>query len=303
MFPADDPVEADVTQVFLTRFNLPTSGPESLIRAQEGWLRHRWELFTRFTVPSVRAQTEQRFTWLVYFDPASPQWLLRAIARHEAEHLYLPLFREEAPLAEVIADIQRLAPRSRELLTTNLDNDDGLAQDFAERLRAHRPAQARSAIYFSHGLIRSAGALYLRTDRDNAFCSVREPWEEPMSCWCDWHVLLKRHMPVTEIDGPPAWLQLVHDSNVSNRIHGRLARPDMFHPQFPGLLDDVPAPSRPRLLLDRTVTAPVRSLRDVLRALIKGAIMRFGGKAAIDRLKTMLARTQGRSAPSHGGAA
>ena len=33
-------------------------------------------------------------------------------------------------------------------------------------------------------------------------------------------------MPVVQLDGPPAWLQVVHGSNVSNRVRGRIVSPN-----------------------------------------------------------------------------
>lgn len=281
--------------MFLTRFNLPTPGPESLVRAQDGWLRTRWELFTRFTVPAMRAQTERRFRWIVYYDPASPAWLREAVSAHEAEGIYAPVYREQTPVPAVIEDIRRIAPPAHELLTTNLDNDDGLAEDFAERLRAHRPPAPRSAIYLTEGLIRSGDGLYLRRDRDNAFCSVREPWDDPLTCWCDWHVLLGTHMATSEIDGAPAWLQVVHGTNVSNRVRGALVDPSPFRARFPGLLDDLLPPGAGRRLADRALRRPLREGRDAMRLGLKKAIMLVGGKAALERAKTA-AKLRGRHA-------
>ena len=42
--------------VILTRFNLPTGGVEGIMRAREGWLRERIDLFERYCAPSVAAQ-------------------------------------------------------------------------------------------------------------------------------------------------------------------------------------------------------------------------------------------------------
>ena len=59
------------------------------------------------------------------------------------------------------------------LITTNLDNDDGLAVDFSERIRSVETTHRRVAVYAARGLIKSANTVFLRTDRHNAFCSVR----------------------------------------------------------------------------------------------------------------------------------
>jgi hypothetical protein len=296
MSPADEAATAAVTHVLLTRFNLPTPGPESLIRAREGWLQTRWELFTTYTVPSVRAQTVQDFHWLVYVDTESPEWLLQGIAAHEAEGLYRPLYRTAVSAEDLRADIADVVGERRELLlTTNLDNDDGLARDFVARLQAApRPAGSRQAVYLTNGVIRSGDRLYLRVDRNNAFCSVRETWDEPVTCWHDWHVLLGQHMPVVEVGGPPAWLQVVHGTNVSNRVHGRLVSPRGLHARFPGLLADVPEPSRSRVLLDAAVLAPARTARDAVRAGGKAVVMKVLGKGGLDRVKLVISRVRHR---------
>lgn len=287
----DDVGSSAVSHVFLTRFNLPTRGPESLVRAQDGWLRNRWDLFCRYTVPSMRAQTRQDYDWLIYFDVDSPEWLLNGISGHAAEGLYVPLFRTEVGPGDVISDIaDAVAVRGERLLTTNLDNDDGLAFDFVERLQAIDSAAPRSAIYLINGVIRSGDSLYRRTDRDNAFCSVLEGWQDPVTCWHDWHILLGQHMPVREVAGPPAWLQVVHGTNVSNRVHGRLISASDVVDQFGPLIADVSAPSRIRMMADRLLFGPARILRDRLRAVGKTALMAVGGKRGLDRVKELSGR-------------
>ena len=74
--PAGDRSSADVDHVLLTRFNLPSAGAESIVRAKDGWLRARIELFRRFCLPSVLRQTRQDFKWIIYLDPQSPDWLV-----------------------------------------------------------------------------------------------------------------------------------------------------------------------------------------------------------------------------------
>lgn len=45
--------ERALSHVLLPRFNLPSPGLESLVRAQDGWLRARWDLFSRSTVRTL----------------------------------------------------------------------------------------------------------------------------------------------------------------------------------------------------------------------------------------------------------
>jgi hypothetical protein len=135
--PAGDRSSADVDHVLLTRFNLPSAGAESLVRARDGWLRARIELFRRFCLPSVLRQTRQDFKWIIYLDPQSPDWLVRVMDDHSRRGTFAPIYRAEVGRSELLEDLRSVSGANhRELLTTNLDNDDGIAADFVERLQA-----------------------------------------------------------------------------------------------------------------------------------------------------------------------
>jgi N-acetylglucosaminyl-diphospho-decaprenol L-rhamnosyltransferase len=273
--------------VLLTRFNLPSVGPESVIRGQNGWLRERVGLFDEYCAPSVRNQTSRNFSWIIYFDPESPDWLRERISVYQAEGLFRPIFRATVSHEELLADIRSTvgpAPAGT-LITTNLDNDDGLASDFVERLQSVVAPHSRAALYLVNGLIGSQGDLFLRHDPNNAFCSVRESWADPVACWTDQHPLLGRHMPVVEIGGAPGWLQVVHGSNVSNRIRGRLVSPAPYAGNFGTLLEGWVPPSRQRMIGDRLLAGPRRAVRESVRAGLKWAVIRVLGRAGIDRIK------------------
>ena len=281
---------SDVDHVLLTRFNLPSEGVESIIRAKEGWLRDRILLFERYCLPSVRAQTNQNFRWIIYFDPQSPEWLKQRIQNHADEGAYAPIFRPSVSKAELTADIARVTGgHGTRLITTNLDNDDGLAIDFVERLQALGPRRERTAVYLARGLIKSESRLYLRTDKHNAFGSVVETWESPSTCWSDWHTLLGKSMHVVELYAEPGWLQVVHGANVSNRVRGRLVAPSGYAHLFPGLLDDARTPQLLELATDTIIAQPQRLARESGRALAKTIAMRLLGKKGMDQVKTRLA--------------
>lgn len=280
--------------VILTRFNLPTGGVEGLVRAREGWLRERIDLFERYCAPSVAAQQGVDVTWIVYLDPASPGWLLDRMAPYAERGLLHPVLREVVGVAELREDIAAVVGTPGDvLLTTNLDNDDGLAVDFCARLAAVATDEARVALYATRGLVLSDDGLFLLRDRRNAFCSVRENWDDPVTSWSEYHNELHRVMPVVEIDGPPAWLQVVHGGNVSNRVRGRLVDPAGHRSAFAVPLD-VREPARRDLLVDRAVRAPARRLRDGSRAATRRAGLRVLGKdryaAAKAALRTAVPR-------------
>jgi len=277
--------------VLLTRFNLPTGGVEARIRADEAWLANRWTLFERYCAPSVSAQTNTAFTWIIYFDPESPEWLKQAIAPYAEAGLFIPIFRTEVPTDVLVSDVRSVAPYGEgTLLTTNLDNDDGIAIDFVQRVQEAVTFADRRALYIANGIIKGSDGVYLRRDPDNAFCSVAAPWSQPETSWDDWHIMLRRNMPVVDIEGPPGWLQVVHGANVSNRVRGRLVSPDAWNALFPGLLDDVAGPSTVRILRDRLLAGPLRWLRDTGRATLRRLVIAVLGKDGLLKLKARLKR-------------
>jgi Putative rhamnosyl transferase len=291
-----------VDHVLLTRFNLPSVGVERIVRAKEGWLRDRVALFDRYCLPSVRAQTDRRSHWIVYLDPESPGWLKDGIAERAADGTFTPIYRTAVSRDELRADLRAVTGAGgAALLTTNLDNDDAIATDFVERLRGADTGGERTAVYLTQGLIRHGDRLYLRTDRRNAFCSVREGWDDPVTCWADWHNLLGDRMAVRELGGEPAWLQVVHGMNVSNRVHGRRVAPAPYLAAFGGLLADLPAPTPLELLADVALDRPRRYLRESGRATVKRAVMAVTGKEGLERLKLLrAARSASPGAPGSG---
>lgn len=278
----------EVDQVLLTRFNVPSAGYESLIRASDGWLARRLELFETFCLPSVKHQTEQRFQWLIYLDPESPAWLIERMEALKHTRPFTMRLRTKVDKVDLMADISHVFPYPRaKLLSSNLDNDDGLAVDFTARVRKLAEGE-RHAIYLSNGLIRRGSEVYLHSDPSNAFCSVLSSWNQPDTCWADWHNQLGRNMQVVHDGGAPAWLQVIHGSNVSNRVRGRRVDPSALRDRFPGLLDDVPAPSGFHLLADSLILRNQRYLREYLRTLSKKTIQDLAGRDGADKIKLWL---------------
>lgn len=276
----------DIDHVLLTRFNLPTEGYETLIRAKQGWLQERIDLFERYCLPSVRSQTVRPSKWIIYFDPESPAWLIDRISTINHDKVFSPIFRTAVTRADLLHDLEIcLGRRNRFLLTTNLDNDDALASNFVEQLRTVVPCDGSLAIYLVNGLIRSTKGVYAHSDVNNAFCSVLTPWTDPTTCWADWHNLLGRTMPVVRLSGAPAWMQMVHGKNVSNRVHGRQVSPALYAASFPGLLADAAPPTSGQLMADHVLLAPVRQVRDEARGIAKSVIQLARGRDGTDKFK------------------
>lgn len=284
-------MNAQVDHVILTRFNLPSAGVEGVIRARVGWLRERLALFERYCLPSVLMQTNQFFHWIIYLDPESPDWLMERIEQLGSGGTFTPVYRTAVSNDELCSDLRAVSgARHNSLITTNLDNDDALALNFVARLQEAPDTDGRCALYLTRGLIRNGRSLYLRTDPSNAFCSVREDWEGARTCWTDWHNLLAKTMPVRELTGAPAWLQVIHGSNVSNRVRGRRVAAAPFASSFRGLLEGIEDPGIRDELWDAVVWRPTRFATETGRAAAKRTVLALGGKAGLDRVKSLTFR-------------
>ncbi|MEM7644922.1 MAG: glycosyltransferase [Pseudomonadota bacterium] len=252
-----------VQHVILTRFNLATPGRESAIRNQPGWLRGRFDLFRDWCLPSVAAQSTRDFRWIVLFDEETPGAFRDEIGALQADFpfdaYFTPLFPADG-WRRCVAEV--VAPTAPMLLTTRLDNDDALSVDHVARVQAAVGGPERRAWNVTNGLIRQGDGLWQVTHPKNAFFSLLEPWgPEAVTACAIPHMDLPDHVPVTQIGGPPGWLQVVHGGNVSNKVRGRRVGPDMGA-AFGGIgLDGVRPPGWSERAVE-AVMGPLRGLRD-----------------------------------------
>lgn len=279
-----------VDHVILTRFNLPSAGPESLVRAQDDWLADRVVLCERYCLPSVRDQRAENFSWIIYFDPESPTWLRDWIDKAREFYPFHPIYRTAVSRQELVSDIRDVVEPSGDMLvTTNLDNDDSLGRDFLSRIQGAVTSDERKAVYIKNGLIRSGERLYRHSYRHNPFASVAEPWSNPVTAWADWHTRLGKHMSVDVLPGSPGWLQVIHGKNVSNRVHGVLTNPERHERNFGEGVSDLPEPSMRDLTRERFITAPARTTALTARTGAKNVVLGTIGPKRFDRLKLRLA--------------
>jgi hypothetical protein len=217
--------------VILTRFNCSyskSSGDKEIaIRSRPGWLEERFVLFERFCLPSLLAQSTQDFRWHVYFDRHTPhEYLQRASNGFAGQSNFViklcDIYGSETVQADLSVD---LSDPKTWLVTTRLDNDDGLHRDFVRWLHEAVRAGTEEALNFPEGVIYSGGRSYLSRQASNAFISLSERFRDMRTVLCCPHNEIGRRVRVRDIGEGPAWLQVVHDSNVSNSVRGwRLAR-------------------------------------------------------------------------------
>lgn len=265
--------------VILTRFNIASPGREVAIRNSPGWLDRRFGLFEQFCLPSIAGQTERNFHWLIYFDKDTPAEFRDRIERDRQIYNFTPRYVAMFDKAMIADDVKALAtPGEALIVTTRLDNDDALSNDFVAQVQAAaKDAPAQTVLNFTQGIAMRKGRLYTAADHSNPFTSlVERDLASVETIWAKPHHELGQKWKITQVARRPVWLQVVHGENVINRIKGRLVSDIEVIESFK-IRSDV-APQRmsgATLAFDHLVAAPVRALREALFKTIKPLVAPF----------------------------
>lgn len=208
----------DFTHVIVTRFNLPLWGGQG---PDDVWMADRFELFETYCVPTLRAQTQQNFKWVVLFSSKTTERFRERINRVAGwpnfEPVFLDKFYSKRTIDAVTACIQ---PQSSHLITTTLDNDDGLSADFVASVQAMFCGQSFEIVNFTNGLRLNTGTqkLYHCSVACSPFVSLIESLDvAPHTIVrCLPHsTIVERYESVIEVESPPRWLQIVHGRNAA----------------------------------------------------------------------------------------
>ena len=221
----------------ITRFNLNLYAQDKhdLPTRTDRWLEHRFEVFERYCLPSVAAQTSGNFTWLCLFDAATPESCRRRIEGYKARcPQFEAVYYTAAQAANLTENLRTTlaayvscdrkgskTPPPKLLITTNLDNDDAFSSDVVELLqRELRPAPGKriySLLYGYQYFTDRRFALKMRYT-NNHFLTLAEPFDAHTETIISYrHTKAIRQLPTTYLSTARGkWLEIVHEDNVSN---------------------------------------------------------------------------------------
>jgi Putative rhamnosyl transferase len=198
------------------------------------WLQRRLDLFLRFCLPSVAAQTREDFVWLVFCDELTDAEILAELRAAERR---LPAMR--VAVTDLFHDPHHhvcslLDPGTEVLITTRVDSDDAIADRYLEAVREyavpfHRSAHPDLLLNFPRGYRRDEGAgrLYEARMHASPFHSLFErPGRGPVAtaiqplntALYDQHATLHRQRFTHQDDSMHGWIQVLHGGNVANQI-------------------------------------------------------------------------------------
>ena len=270
--------DRSIQHFVLTRFNIASPGRESDIRNRPGWLSRRFALFEKYCLPSMAAQTERRFEWIIYFDENTPEEFRDRIRNAQKVAPFEARFVGITRMSDVARDVvERIGAETQRVLTTRLDNDDAVSSDFVASIRA-KAAECNedTVLNFPHGVALRAGSIFTAYDESNPFTSLIESRDEVQTIWAAQHRDLGTKWNLLQINARPLWLQIVHGENVANRIKGRLVEHKTILREFAALHEgDLKNRSRLTLLFDNAVLYPLRTLREAGIAILRPLLRHF----------------------------
>jgi hypothetical protein len=199
------------------------------------WLEERFDLFERFCLPSIVAQTCQDFTWIVKYDgKGTPQKFINRLLEHEAAVPNMRLEPRAISFRMAIARI--LGERRCRLLTTRLDNDDAFHRTALERVQREAGDDGVEFLNFPFGYSLSypEGEVRLFEYHSNPFVSLVEDYtgEEPLTACCTSSGQVSEVAPLRQLDPEPSWIQVVHGRNAVNILQGELCEPPALGEAF-----------------------------------------------------------------------
>lgn len=228
----------DFQHFVLTRFNVRMSfrcldmSEFQYPGLDPSWLADRFRMFETLTLPSLRAQRAP-FEWVVIFNPETPEPWRSRILDWESRGWIVPLWLNEYSLEAVVEFLKsRLRPETKWVITTRIDNDDGVDRNYLAEIQRQASGRGACFLNFADGLQCYDGKLYPYWHRSNAFISRKEPRETLSTVWSiRSHVAAKEDPTCVQVDGGRWWLQLIHGGNVSNF----LGQSEWRHPMLPYL--------------------------------------------------------------------
>lgn len=214
----------------LTRFNLRKKGwDETKSQSKvltDSWMENRLKLFEQYCYSSIKAQTEKNFVWLVFFDTNTPQIFREKISELSRKFTnFVPIYADgmEDFYPSITREIKsRLtAPY---LITTRLDNDDSLHQDFVKGVHNQFSEQAFRVIDFVDGYTLQV-APRVRFGKHshvhNPFMSLIEKSENFKTIWVqERHGYWSSIKEVTPVRGKRMWMSVIHIENKVNEYKG-----------------------------------------------------------------------------------
>ena len=202
--------------VLITRFNVRVSEWRNVDKngvpvLDDAWMIHRIDLFERYTLPTVMAQTCRNFDWLLLMDHKTPQKFKEYLEEGTDYHiLYVKNW-----LVDLQAWLQAI--NQPWLVTTRLDNDDCISPEFIATIQKHITTKQFHFINLTKGYTLDGHKLRPIQHMANPFMTLVEPIANAKSILFTPHGrAMSKHGPIVQVSKGRFWTQIIHERNYIN---------------------------------------------------------------------------------------
>lgn len=219
-----------------TRFNLKTpqwktTKSGNLVLTNE-WLNHRFHIFENYCLPSVKNQSSLNFKWCIFFDIDTPdEYKQKIFAISEEFPVIFPIFIESMEkLRETFKDFinNNIDKNDSHIITTRIDNDDIIHQDFVEIIQFLFKPKDLAVIDLQKGYQVSIDTINpevrLYTHRFNSFISVIECTKSFNTVFSRMHYEWENEKNIISYNRKRLWMELSHQENFVNHRQIRLKK-------------------------------------------------------------------------------
>lgn len=175
---------------------------------KELWMKKRLDIFRRFTLPSLQAQTNQDFKWLIRFDPQTPE---------VPDFGYDNIVTSFDPGAGMYINRHVTTPW---LITSRIDNDDYYEPTFIEEIQRCFNEEELLIDVNGRQMDIKTGRFYRfpKYSLNSPFLSLIEKKKDRYSTVrCYTHGDMKNHFKTRYINKKLV-VQVIHDTNLCNRL-------------------------------------------------------------------------------------
>lgn len=234
--------------IIITRFSIFAKAWNKKIDNNDEYLRYRLNLFYKFCMPSIQSQSSRNFIWFVLFGGDTTEWLCMLAHKWERDNIMKPIYipRGKDAIQPIKDWINANMRQGEVIISTRLDNDDGLAVDYVHNVQKYIPdaiqcfeewKNKKLSGYYYVEPVRGQQVVVHSDDakewtfhpaysKFNPFISMIEPFStNPLLIhWRQHNKLFTRGSIVRQIDSI-MWLQVIHGRNLINRRGSKKIRP------------------------------------------------------------------------------
>ncbi|MGN6614042.1 MAG: glycosyltransferase [Candidatus Nitrosocosmicus sp.] len=212
----------------VTRFNLRISNwkttKSGLDVLSETWLNDRFEKFESYCLPSVLNQRNKNFKWLIFFDTLTPAKYLRKIEELQKTnpYMYCYFINGITELSNAFKEAIKtlLDKKNKWVITTRLDNDDAIHENFVQEIQSNFIPQDETVIDARSGLqlnIQKKKAEVRKLHNEfNPFLSLIEKSADFQTVILKPHREWKSPKNLIVLESEPLWIEVVHKNNKLN---------------------------------------------------------------------------------------